>query len=54
MSTELKTLADCALEVAKIAESLAGANQGKTMPKPVERLIVVAGALARIDTERPR
>ena len=58
MSTKLDTLADCAYELSSVAEYLADTvyadQKGKKMPEPVERLIVVVGVLARIDSKRPR
>ncbi|KKK64534.1 hypothetical protein LCGC14_2983210 [marine sediment metagenome] len=58
MSTNLDTLANCAQELLSVAEHLADTiyadQKGKKMPEPVERLIIVAGVLARIDAERPR
>ncbi|KKL97650.1 hypothetical protein LCGC14_1832380 [marine sediment metagenome] len=56
--SNLKTLADCAYELSSVAEYLADIvyadQKGKKMPEPVERLLIVIGALARIDGERPR
>ncbi len=56
--SNLKTLADCAYELSSVAEYLADTvyadQKGKKMPEPVERLLIVIGALARIDGERPR
>ena len=63
MDTKLDTLADCAGEILAVAKFLSdtvyddqkGSKGGSgIMPEPITRLGVVAGALAHIDSTRPR
>ena len=54
---KLDTLADCAnelLAVAKHLQETVYADERTKMPEPIERLIIVCGALAHIDSTRPR